>query len=155
MAGAFAGFSSAEAAARLTRQGPNRVQEAKPPSYWALAFSSLFQPFNALMLTVAIITVCPPNNDKRTFSLVMVSFLDLPAVNRQALKAECAPKRDGWVPRPLPRCFAGAVGGSSADEVHRGDQERADDQESGRQGAGDHPSAQGWQDRRGGPLALT
>ena len=68
------GLSSAEAADRLRAHGSNAVEEATPPTTLALAWSSIVQPFNALMLVVAVLTVSPPNSSYPTFALIMVQL---------------------------------------------------------------------------------
>lgn len=70
----FAGLGTAEASARLKKFGPNKVSEAKPPSLLTIACRSLFEPFNLLLLSVAVLTICPPNEDRATFVLIMVSM---------------------------------------------------------------------------------
>ncbi len=53
--------------------GRNAVDQSKPPSTLALMCRSLFEPFNVLMLVVAILTAVPPNSSYPTFALIMVS----------------------------------------------------------------------------------
>lgn len=67
-----AGLSADEAAERLRGYGQNVVEESKPPSALALAYGAVVQPFNGLMLVVAVLTACPPNSSYPTFVLIMV-----------------------------------------------------------------------------------
>ena len=67
-----AGLTSQQALERLVKYGRNAVDQSKPPSTLALIFRSLFEPFNGLMLVVAILTAVPPNSSYSTFALIMV-----------------------------------------------------------------------------------
>ena len=67
-----AGLTSQQAAERLVKYGRNAVNQSKPPSTLALMHRSLFEPFNGLMLVVAILTAVPPNSSYSTFALIMV-----------------------------------------------------------------------------------
>jgi hypothetical protein len=67
-----AGLTSQQAAERLVKYGRNAVNQSKPPSTLALMYRSLFEPFNGVMLVVAILTAVPPNSSYSTFALIMV-----------------------------------------------------------------------------------
>ncbi|BDA47243.1 probable magnesium-transporting ATPase, P-type 1 [Coccomyxa sp. Obi] len=75
-----AGLSSEEAAERLCAHGPNAVEESKPPTTLALAWGAVMQPFNGLMLVVAILTASPPNSSYSTFTLIMVLLIGAIAI---------------------------------------------------------------------------
>src|SRR3954468_17933267 len=51
------GLSRAEAAARLSRYGPNRIAEEKPPSVWAIALNLLREPMNIMLLAVVVVNI--------------------------------------------------------------------------------------------------
>jgi Ca2+-transporting ATPase len=53
---AEAGLSATEAAARLTRYGPNRIAEEKAPSVWDVAGKQLRDPMNIMLLAVVVIS---------------------------------------------------------------------------------------------------
>ncbi|KAL0018340.1 hypothetical protein WJX77_006201 [Trebouxia sp. C0004] len=53
--------------------GPNKIGVGKPQSLLSLTASALLQPFNFLMVVVAVVTISPPNSDWKTFTMVMVS----------------------------------------------------------------------------------
>ena len=74
---AAAGLTPEQAAERLQAHGRNLVDQSKPPSTARLAYRALCEPFNGLMLIVAVLTVCPPNSSYPTFVLIMASLLYL------------------------------------------------------------------------------
>ena len=51
------GLSRAEAAARLSRYGPNRIAEEKPPSVWAIALNQLREPMNIMLVAVVVVSL--------------------------------------------------------------------------------------------------
>jgi len=59
---------------RQLASGPNRVVVGKPQSLLSLTANALLQPFNLLMVVIAVVTVSPPNSDWKTFTMVMVSL---------------------------------------------------------------------------------
>ena len=67
---------NAEAAARLASHKPNQLTNAKKIELLGLLIKSAIQPFNALMLAVAVLSVAHPSSDWETFTLVMVSTID-------------------------------------------------------------------------------
>ena len=69
---------NAEAAARLVSHKPNQLTNAKKTEMLGLLIKSAIQPFNALMLSVAVLSVAHPSSDWETFTLVMVSSIDRP-----------------------------------------------------------------------------
>ena len=67
---------NAEAAARLVSHKPNQLTNAKRIELLGLLIKSAIQPFNALMLAVAVLSVAHPSSDWETFTLVMVSTIN-------------------------------------------------------------------------------
>lgn len=67
---------NAEAAARLVSHAPSQLTKAKKIELLGLLVKSAIQPFNALMLAVAVLSVAHPSADWETFTLVMVSTND-------------------------------------------------------------------------------
>jgi Ca2+-transporting ATPase len=51
------GLSRAEAAARLSRYGPNRIAKEKPPSVWAIALGLLREPMNIMLVAVVVVSI--------------------------------------------------------------------------------------------------
>ncbi|MEV4637574.1 cation-transporting P-type ATPase [Actinoplanes sp. NPDC049548] len=51
------GLSRAEAAARLSRYGANRIAEEKPPSVWAVALQQLRDPMNVMLVIVVAVSL--------------------------------------------------------------------------------------------------
>ncbi len=70
---ADSGLTHEEAERRLLASGPNKVGIGKPQSLLSLTANALLQPFNLLMVVVAVVTISPPNGDWKTFTMVMVS----------------------------------------------------------------------------------
>ena len=67
---------NAEAAARLASHNANQQTKPKKIELLGLLIKSAIQPFNALMLAVAVLSVAHPASDWETFTLVMVSTID-------------------------------------------------------------------------------
>jgi len=70
---ADSGLTHEEVALRQLASGPNKVGVGKPQSLLSLTANALLQPFNFLMVVVAVVTISPPNSDWKTFTMVMVS----------------------------------------------------------------------------------
>jgi Ca2+-transporting ATPase len=51
------GLSGSEAAARLSRYGPNEIAGEKPPSVWAVAVGQLRDPMNIMLVAVGVVSV--------------------------------------------------------------------------------------------------
>jgi Ca2+-transporting ATPase len=51
------GLGRGEAAARLSRYGPNRIASEKPPSAWAVALQQLRDPMNIMLVVVVAVSV--------------------------------------------------------------------------------------------------
>ncbi|CAL8460948.1 g479 [Coccomyxa elongata] len=69
------GLTSEQGSTRLHTYGDNVVEQSKPLSTLVLIYRSVFEPFNGLMLIVAILTACPPNSSYPTTVLIMVLLL--------------------------------------------------------------------------------
>jgi P-type Ca2+ transporter type 2C len=50
------GLTAAEAAARLSRYGPNEIAKEKPPSVWQVALGQLRDPMNIMLVAVTIVS---------------------------------------------------------------------------------------------------
>jgi Ca2+-transporting ATPase len=50
------GLTAAEATARMTRYGPNRITGEKPPSPWAVALRQLRDPMNIMLVAVVVVS---------------------------------------------------------------------------------------------------
>jgi Ca2+-transporting ATPase len=51
------GLSASEAAARLSRHGPNQITSEKPPSVWSVALQQLRDPMNIMLVAVAVVSL--------------------------------------------------------------------------------------------------
>ena len=51
------GLSRAEAGARLSRYGPNRIAREKPPSVWAIGLRQLRNPMNFMLIAVVVVSL--------------------------------------------------------------------------------------------------
>ncbi|MET0415879.1 MAG: cation-transporting P-type ATPase [Actinoplanes sp.] len=51
------GLSNAEAAARLSRYGSNRIAKEKPPSVWAIGLQLLRDPMNLMLIAVVVVSL--------------------------------------------------------------------------------------------------
>lgn len=54
------GLSSSEAASRLSQDGPNRLQEAKPPSPFIIFLKTLIDPLAIIMLLAGFLSIILP-----------------------------------------------------------------------------------------------
>ena len=54
---ATSGLSQTEAAARLSRYGPNEITGEKPPSVWAVALQQLRDPMNIMLIAVTVVSL--------------------------------------------------------------------------------------------------
>ncbi len=80
------GLTSAEAASRLSRDGPNEITAEKPPSVWAIAFQQLRDPMNIMLVAVTAVSFAIGE----VSTGIIVAFLILLNVvlgSRQELKA--------------------------------------------------------------------
>lgn len=69
------GLMEAAAADRLKTKGPNVLSIKKPPTWWMLLLSILPNPFNVLLLFIAIVSVANPTPSWSTFILLMVMIV--------------------------------------------------------------------------------
>jgi Ca2+-transporting ATPase len=51
------GLTAGEAAARLSRNGPNQITSEKPPSMWTVALQQLRDPMNIMLVAVAVVSL--------------------------------------------------------------------------------------------------
>jgi Ca2+-transporting ATPase len=51
------GLDGSEAAARLSRYGPNRIAKEKPPSGWQIALQQLREPMNIMLVAVVAVSI--------------------------------------------------------------------------------------------------
>jgi len=54
---ATAGLTRSEAAARLSRDGPNQITGEKPPSVWVVALQQLRDPMNIMLVAVSVVSL--------------------------------------------------------------------------------------------------
>lgn len=83
------GLTSAEAAARLTKYGPNSIKGEKPPSMLAIALTQLRDPMNLMLVAVAIVSLLIGE----TSTALVVAFLvvlNLSLGTRQGLAARAS-----------------------------------------------------------------
>jgi len=73
-----AGLCSEAAAERLKLHGQNALEGKMLLSTLVMVYRAVVEPFNGLMLIVAIVTACPPNSSIPTFALIMVRQLQYP-----------------------------------------------------------------------------
>jgi P-type Ca2+ transporter type 2C len=83
------GLSTGEAAARLTRYGPNAITGEKPPSVWAIAFEQLRDPMNLMLVAVTVISLLI---DQVSTGVIVGLLIVLNVVlgSRQELKARAS-----------------------------------------------------------------
>src|SRR5262245_13272616 len=80
------GLTSAEAAARLSRDGANEITAEQPPSVWAVALQQLRDPMNIMLVAVTVVSFAIGE----VSTGIIVAFLILLNVvlgSRQELKA--------------------------------------------------------------------
>jgi Ca2+-transporting ATPase len=83
------GLSATEAAARLSRDGPNEITAEEPPSVWAIALQQLRDPMNIMLIAVTAVSFAIGE----VSTGVIVAFLILLNVvlgSRQELKARAS-----------------------------------------------------------------
>ena len=83
------GLTSAEAASRLTKYGPNSIKGEKPPSVLAIALTQLRDPMNLMLVAVAIVSLLIGE----TSTALVVAFLvvlNLSLGTRQELSARAS-----------------------------------------------------------------
>ena len=86
---ADSGLTDAEAAARLSRYGPNEIGEEKPPSMWAVAAQQLRDPMNIML--IAVVAVSFVIGEVSTGVIVaLLILLNIVLGTRQELKARAS-----------------------------------------------------------------
>jgi P-type Ca2+ transporter type 2C len=83
------GLSTGEAAARLSRYGPNAITGEKPPSMWVIAFEQLRDPMNLMLVAVTVISLLI---DQVSTGIIVGLLIVLNVVlgSRQELKARAS-----------------------------------------------------------------
>jgi P-type Ca2+ transporter type 2C len=83
------GLSTGEAAARLSRYGPNAITGEKPPSMWVIAFEQLRDPMNLMLVAVTVISLLI---DQVSTGVIVGLLIVLNVVlgSRQELKARAS-----------------------------------------------------------------
>ena len=83
------GLTGAEAAARLSRYGPNEITREKPPSMWAVAAQQLRDPMNIML--IAVVAVSFVIGEVSTGVIVaLLILLNVVLGTRQELKARAS-----------------------------------------------------------------
>ena len=86
---ADSGLTGAEAAARLSRYGPNEISKEKPPSMWAVAAQQLRDPMNIML--IAVVAVSFVIGEVSTGVIVaLLILLNVVLGTRQELKARAS-----------------------------------------------------------------
>ena len=86
---ADSGLTGAEAAARLSRYGPNEITKEKPPSVWAVAAQQLRDPMNIML--IAVVAVSFVIGEVSTGVIVaLLILLNVVLGTRQELKARAS-----------------------------------------------------------------
>src|SRR5215470_12735412 len=80
------GLTGAEAAARLTRYGPNRIAGEKPPSVWAVAVQQLRDPMNIMLVAVTAVSFVIGEVSTGVIVALLI-LLNVVLGSRQELKA--------------------------------------------------------------------
>ncbi|KAK5011705.1 hypothetical protein LTR39_004466, partial [Cryomyces antarcticus] len=71
----MSGLTPEEVLVRLKIRGPNLLSTVKPPKWWQLLLSILPNPFNILLVLLAIISVATPSPSWSTFILLIVMIV--------------------------------------------------------------------------------
>ena len=86
---ADSGLTGAEAAARLSKYGPNEISKEKPPSMWAIAAQQLRDPMNIML--IAVVAVSFVIGEVSTGVIVgLLILLNVVLGTRQELKARAS-----------------------------------------------------------------
>ena len=86
---ADSGLTGAEAAARLSKYGPNEITKEKPPSMWAVAAQQLRDPMNIML--IAVVAVSFVIGEVSTGVIVaLLILLNVVLGTRQELKARAS-----------------------------------------------------------------
>ncbi len=83
------GLTRAEAGARSSRYGPNRIAAEKPPSAWAVALQQLRDPMNIMLIVVVIVSLLIAEVSTAVIVGLLV-LLNVVLGSRQELKARAS-----------------------------------------------------------------
>ena len=83
------GLTQAEAAARLTRHGPNELTGEKPPSVWQIAIEQLREPMNIMLIAVTAVSFAIGEVPTGIIVALLI-LLNLVLGSRQELKARAS-----------------------------------------------------------------
>ena len=86
---AASGLTGAEAAARLTRYGPNEITGEPPPSLWAVALQQLRDPMNIMLVAVTAVSFVI-GQVSTGFIVALLILLNVVLGSRQELKARAS-----------------------------------------------------------------
>jgi P-type Ca2+ transporter type 2C len=83
------GLRSTEAAARLSRYGPNQIAGEKPPSVWAIALVQLRDPMNIMLVAVVVVSLLIGQVSTAVIVALLIA-LNVVLGTRQELKARAS-----------------------------------------------------------------
>ncbi len=83
------GLTSAEAAERLARMGPNQITGEDPPSVWAVALAQLRDPMNIMLIAVTVVSVVIGQVSTGIIVALLI-LLNVVLGSRQELKARAS-----------------------------------------------------------------
>jgi Ca2+-transporting ATPase len=83
------GLRSSEAAARLSRYGPNQIAGEKPPSVWAVALVQLRDPMNIMLVAVVVVSLLIGQVSTAVIVALLIA-LNVVLGTRQELKARAS-----------------------------------------------------------------
>jgi Ca2+-transporting ATPase len=86
---AATGLTTAEAASRLSRHGPNQITSEKPPSGWEVALHQLRDPMNIMLVAVAVVSLLIDQVSTAILVALLV-VLNVVLGARQELKARAS-----------------------------------------------------------------
>ncbi len=86
---ATSGLTGAEAAARLSRYGPNQITGEKPPSVWAVALQQLRDPMNIMLIAVTAVSLAIGEVSTAVIVALLI-LLNVVLGSRQELKARAS-----------------------------------------------------------------
>jgi P-type Ca2+ transporter type 2C len=83
------GLSQTEAAARLSRHGPNQITGEKPPSVWKVALEQLREPMNIMLIAVTAVSFAIGEVPTGVIVALLILF-NVVLGSRQELKARAS-----------------------------------------------------------------
>src|SRR4051812_3897927 len=86
---AIQGLTQTEAAARLTRDGPNEITGEKPPSVWQVAFEQVREPMNIMLIAVTAVSFAIGEVPTGIIVALLI-LLNIILGSRQELKARAS-----------------------------------------------------------------